>query len=313
MTIADKHIEHEQIRGMRLGRRKPDRDRPVLRFAQFWTGSTPVHPASVDHFATIADWGLYQNDRFGDCGPTSVANYRKLVTKLLTGTEVSPSQNDVFDLYRRSGNPNFSPTTGADDNGVDMAVMLDAVLKGGIGGTKALAYAKVDVTNQDECEAAIAIFGGLLLGVDLNTAQQAQTDAKPPLWDYKRSSDWGGHAILAGKYTGSNAVGVSDVSVISWALTVGTTDAFWTRQVEEAWVVIFPEHLGTTQFIQGIDTGSLNSAYQALTGKAGPFPSSPAPTPIPTPTPAPTPVPTASADATLATAMKTWMKAKGLS
>src|SRR5882762_2188783 len=202
MVAADKHIERDLIRGKRLGLRKADPDRPVLRFAQFFTGQVPTHPATADHFAGISDWGLYQNDRFGDCGPTSVANYRKLVTRSLTSVEVSPSQTDVFDLYKRSGNPNFSPVTGADDNGVEMAVMLDAVLKGGIAGTKALAYAKVDVTNQDQCEAAIAIFGGLLLGVGLQTSQQAQTDASPPLWDYKRSSVWGGHAVLAGKYTG---------------------------------------------------------------------------------------------------------------
>jgi hypothetical protein len=313
MVAAVKHVEHDRIDGKRLGRRPADPDRPVLRFAEFWTGATPpAHPSSADHFATIADWGMYGNDKFGDCGPTSVANYRKLVTKLLLGTELSPSQNDVYDLYKRSGNPNFSPTTGADDNGVDMAVMLDAVQKGGISGTRSLAYAKVDVSSQDECEAAIAIFGGILLGVDLQTAQQSQTDANPPIWDYKRTRDWGGHAIVAGKYTGASAPKTSDVSVVSWAEVVGTTDAFWAHQVEEAWIVIFPEHLGTTQFIQGIDTGALNNAYMALTGNTGPFVQPPTPVPTPTPTPTPTPVPT-DANAALNIAFKTWQKAQGLS
>jgi hypothetical protein len=60
-----------------------------------------------------------------------VANSRKLITRYLDAAEVSPSQNDVFDLHRRSGNPGFDPTLAAedpnqDDNGVDMQTMLEA-------------------------------------------------------------------------------------------------------------------------------------------------------------------------------------------
>jgi hypothetical protein len=135
-----------------------------------------------------------------NCGPVSVANSLKIITLEGTGVEVSVTQDDVFDLYRRSGNPNFDPETGADDNGVDMQTMLDALLKGGIGGRKPLAFAKVDVLNLDEVRAAIAYFGCVLDGVDLQTAQQRETDAGGP-WDYDSSPEWGGHAITSGKYT----------------------------------------------------------------------------------------------------------------
>src|SRR5436190_16980905 len=106
---------------------------------------------------------MYGNDQYGDCGPVSVANYIRLVTQYLTGAEVAVSQDAVFDLYRRSGNPNFDPATDADDNGVDMQTMLEALAAGGIGGGfKPVAFAKVDVTRVDEVRAAIAIFGGVL-------------------------------------------------------------------------------------------------------------------------------------------------------
>src|ERR1019366_2542785 len=36
--------------------------------------------------------------------------------------------------------------------------------------------------------------------------------------------------------------------------------------VEEAWVVIWPEHLATTTFEQGVDQALLAADYQALTG-----------------------------------------------
>jgi hypothetical protein len=224
------------------------------------------------------------NDQYGDCGPVSVANSRALTSLFLNGSEAYPSLDDVFDLYRRSGNPDFNPVTDTDDNGVDMQTMLEAVQKGGIAGVKSVAFAKVDVTNLDEIRAAVAIFGFLLLGVDLETAQQHQGS----LWDYVKTSDWGGHAVMAGSYT-STTVG-ADLSVITWAERVGLTDAFWTHQVEEAWVVIWPEHLGTEQFQEGVDLTALAGAYKVLTGKVLPIPA-PAPVPVPPPAPEPVPVP----------------------
>lgn len=274
------HVEVERVHGRRLGRRASDPQRPTLHLGNYLTGAVPAHPVAVDHFSKVTDWGLYSNDQYGVCGPTSVANSRKLTTRYLTSTEQSPSLDDVYDLYRRSGNPSFDPATDADDNGVDMATMLSAVLAGGIGGIQGVAYAKVDVTNLDEVRAALAIFGFLLLGVDLETAQQTQTDRG--LWEYKRSGEWGGHAVLAGQYT--SAAHGADVSVITWADVVGTTDAFWTHQVQEAWVLVWPEHLGSAAFQQGVDLAALAADFESLTGR--PFPTvTPAPTPVPVPAP----------------------------
>jgi hypothetical protein len=254
--------------GRRLGLRPSDPNRPVLELSRILAAEPPRHPIAADHFTQVTDWGLYANDEYGDCGPAAVANSRKLVTRMLTGVEDSPTQDEVFDLYRASGNPDFDPATGAGDNGVEMATMLAAVRNVGIGVVRSLAEAKVDVTDLDEVRAAIAIFGFLLLGADLEIAQHSQTDSG--LWDYRSSPEWGGHAVLAGAYT-SQPSG-ADVKVVTWAEVVGTTDVFWRRQVTEGWVCIWPEAVGTTQFQEGIDVAALNADYQALTGRPGPFP-----------------------------------------
>lgn len=269
MTEARKAVGLHAAPGMCLGLIPSDPDKEYLQFERFWTGTVPSHPTSVNNMANVSDWGMYGNDKFGTCGPASVGNYIKYVSKDLTGTEVTPSINDAYDLYRRSGNPTFNATTGAGDNGVSMAVMLGALTSGGIGGLHSLAYAKVDNTNLNAIRAAIAIFGGLLLGINMQTAQQSQTNANPPLWNYSQSAVWGGHAVAAGGYTSQSSG--ADVGVVSWAKRVGTTDSFWTHQVQEAWAVILPAHLGTTQFITGIDTATLNADYLALTGNPGPF------------------------------------------
>jgi hypothetical protein len=275
----------------KLGRRPPSR-KPALLLGDILTGVAPAHPVTADHFGKLP-FGLYGNDKYGDCGPTSVANLVRLVTGGLLGAEVQPSQDDVFDLYRRSGNPNFDPKTDADDNGVDMQTMLEALLAGGIGNgnggmMKPIAFAKVDVTSDDQLTAAVSIFGGCLWGVDLQTAQQAQTDAHPPKWDYQRSGVWGGHAIVNGAYE-SGAL----EDVISWAKRVETTTAFRRHQLQEAWVVVWPWNLDHPAFQQGIDVTALAAAYKSLTGRDLPHPTPPPPA-------------TADADAALWQATKDW-------
>ncbi len=299
---ATTHVETEQVQGRRLGRRPHDPSVETLRLANYLTGVVPAHPAAADHFSKVTDWGMYGNDRWGVCGPTSVANFVKLVTKYLGGAEVSPSQDDVFTLYRLC-NPDFDPATGAGDNGVDMKEMLGFLVKQGIGGKKALAFAAVDPTNLDEMRAAISLFGGVVLGVDLQVAQQAQTING--LWDYQRSGEWGGHAILAGLYTSDGVAHQSDISVVTWAEVVGTTDAFAQHQLQEVYVVLFEEHLGAAGFQEGVNLSALAADYEALTGR--PFPVQPSPQPVPDPAPVPAPPVVDPADEALVADLRHWL------
>lgn len=278
----------------RLGRRPP-KHADSLRLGHYLTGQVPPHPTAADDLGDVSTWEMGGNDQFGTCGPTSVANQRHQVVTYLAPGGALPTLDDVFDLYRRSGNPDFDPATGEDDNGVDMQTMLEALVAGGIGGVKPLAFASVDHTNLDEVRAAVDLFGGLLLGVNLEVAQQAQTDQG--LWDFRSSGEWGGHAILAGSYT--SAARGRDIAVVTWTEIVGTTDAFEAHQLDEAWVVIWPEHLTSARFQAGIDLATLAADYQELTGQPFPAVVPPAPAPGPTPPPpqptppAPTPVPPA--------------------
>lgn len=261
-----------------LGRRKPS-GKPALRLAL--TG-VPAHPVAVDHLTRAGlTFGLYANNRVSDCGPTSIANLRRLMTAWLGPTMEVPTLEDVFDLYRRSGNPDFDPATGAGDRGVDMQTMLEALLSGGIGGRKPLAFAKLD-GSVDAIRAAVAIFGGVLLGVDLEVAQQGQSDAG--VWDYSRSGEWGGHAVLAAAYADPDGTVSDRLGVISWAETIEATDVFLERQLSEAWVVLWPENLTDPGFLAGVDLAAMAADYQELTGR--PFPAIVSPTPDPGPFPA---------------------------
>lgn len=296
--------------GRRLGRRPPKRA-PALQLFPSLTGIVPDHPASTDHFTSVEEWILGRNDEFGTCGPTSEANSRLLTTVYLTPDTVHrPTDDDVIDLYRRSGNPSFDPDTGEDDNGVDLQTMLEASLSGGIGGVKPVCFAQVDHTDRELILAAEAIFGSVILGVILDQVQQEQTDEG--LWDYRQSPMWGGHAILSGRYshplgtlddhTGTpvRALAEDRTGVITWATVVDVTDRFLDLQLEEAWVVVWPEHLGSTAFQQGVNLATLAADYTALTGRSFPV------QPIPQPGPGPGRVPD-DADRALAGVAKRFM------
>ena len=263
--------------GRALGKRPPLEKRALM-LRDILTGVVPDHPLTVDYLGNIP-FGLYGNNRFGVCGPAAVANYRRLVTTLITDVPDFPTQDDVWDLYRRSGNPGFDPALYPDDprqqdEGVYMHVMLDALHTGGIGGTRCVAFAKIDVDDRETLRAATAIFGGLLYGVDLQSAQQSQTDTGT--WDYVPSGEWGGHAVPGGQYDQDS------LRVVTWAELVDMTDRFVAEQADEAWVIVFDEHFGSRAFLQGVDLEALRQAYRALTGRDLPTPEPPEP-PAPAP------------------------------
>jgi hypothetical protein len=264
----------------RYGRRTPKRA-PALKLGPLLTGVVPTHPAAADYLAAMdGGWQLLGNDRAGDCNAVTWANMRRLVTATLA-TEHYPTQDQVWQFYRTQ-NPDFDPAGSADtngpgssaDQGMDVQTGLEYLhATGGPDGVKAVAFAKVDHTNLDEVDAALAIFGALWLGIQVLDANPAQFSAGQPWTDVPGSAVEGGHAILGGGYS------ASEVRFITWAAETGFDLSFWNGAapdgsplVEECWVVIWPEHLGTREFGQGINVAQLAADYLALTGSPLPGP-----------------------------------------
>lgn len=255
--------------------RRPPKNAPALRFASLMAKQVPPHPRHEDYLATLAGWQMLGNDSVGDCNAVTWANMRRLVTATLS-TENYPSQDEVWQFYRTQ-NPGFDPNGSAHgdgpgsshDNGMDVQTGLEYLhAHGGPDGVKVVAFAKVDQTNMSEVEAALAIFGSLWLGITVLEANQQEFSEGKPWSDVKGSPVDGGHAILGGGY-------VPQVKFITWATETEFAKSFWagkaldgTPLVEEAWAVIWPEHLGTKQFEAGIDLDALKTDYQAITGSA---------------------------------------------
>lgn len=278
----------------RYGRRSP-KCAPALKLGPLLTGVVPAHPAAEDYLAALnGGWQLLGNNTAGDCNAVTWANTRRLVTATLA-SESYPTQEQVWEFYRTQ-NPDFDPAGTADtngpgssaDQGMDVQTGLEYLhATGGLDGVKAVAFAKVDTANLAEVDAALAIFGSLWLGIQVLDANPAQFSQGQPWTDVPGSAVEGGHAILGGGYS------ASEVRFITWGQETGFDLSFWTGAapdgsplVEEAWVVIWPEHLGTREFAQGIDVNLLAVDYQELTGNPLPLPPAPAAPPAPAPVPA---------------------------
>jgi hypothetical protein len=271
---------------LKFGRRPP-KNAPAIKLAALLTGVVPAHPAAVDYLAQLTAWQMLGNDQYGDCVAVTWANVRRLVTAAL-GTESYPTLAEVLAFYRTQ-NPNF-PT---DDNGMDIQTALEALVHdGGPDGVKAIAFAKVDHTNVDEVFAAVAVFGSVWVGINVQAANMTDFDAGKPWTYHSGSAIDGGHSVIVGGYSG---LASDDERLITWAAETGFTDTFWSHLVEEAWVVIWPEHFGSREFLEGVDLAALAIDYQAITGRA-----------LPVPAPAPTPAP-ADVDATFAAVLRPWV------
>lgn len=255
-----------------LGVRQPSnplRDR--LRLRDF-VRAVPDHPIAVDDTDGV-EYGLDGNGTYGVCVPTGKDNLHRTVSKLLTGEQVSMTQDQVFDDYR-SQNPNFNPDTDADDNGMVIQEYLEYLARRG----DILAFASVDLDNDDEVRAANYLFLGLLVGVDLAVAQQRQTDTGT--WSYVPGSPaWGGHCVVQVGYD------VRGEKVITWQRPVIMSPSFYAHQRFEAWVVLFPEHVAHPAFRAGFDLVKFKDAYEQITGR--PFPADVPPEPEPPVPPAP--------------------------
>jgi len=294
----------------KLGRRHTDKTRPLV--ALDLTGVVPDHPATADHLSAVPTWNGDTNFNYGTCGPCDCANSIIACYKYLLGQDISVSDDAIFNLYRRSGNPNFDPATDADDNGVDMTVMLSALVKGGItithpgGGTELVKPYLFGTVPLDvpSFQATTAIMGGVTMASTLDVAQQNQTGNGN--WDYVAGSGvWGGHATYGGLYLPQAGAHDLLAKLVTWQQPQGFTTGFYAHQVEQLFVIIWPPLWDHPAFQAGYDQPAMVAAFEAITHRkwTGP-PPVPAPTPPP-PGPLPAPHPDDEADTAFAKVLLT--------
>lgn len=291
----------------KFGRKQP-KGAPALAFASVAEALViPDHPAQYNSTGW-SGWDILGNDKYGDCVAVTWATVRRIVTTW-AGQPSYPSLSQVLKFYRTQ-NPNFDPAGSSStngpgssaDGGMDIQTALEYLLhNGGPDGVKALAFAKVDHRNVDEMKAAIALFDYLWLGVNVTDVNEQEFPNTP--WT-PEGNILGGHSITGTGYDPSK------FDMETWACESFLSTDFITKGsasgagVEEAWIVIWPEHATRLTVDQRT---ALDTAFFDLTGRHIDWPT-PAPTPTPTPTPTPVPTPTpADPQAVFVAAAKEWL------
>lgn len=192
--------------GKKLGHVEDPR---TFRLARFLTAELPRPPFDYQ-LGRGFDVPMFGNDRYGDC--TFASQGHRVMVQERTAQqkgELQVTTADVLEGY--AAVTGFDPARPETDNGAYMLDVLNYLRRVGMGRERdgsrhtITAYVKVDHTNQAEIRTAIALFGGIYVGVWLPVSARRQGymhwDVPPqgPVADGEPGS-WGGHAIYCNGY-----------------------------------------------------------------------------------------------------------------
>ena len=238
---------------MKLGKKARRFDRRTLRLARYLTPSLPPPPPKVTNSQGVADWGMMLNDRFGDCTIAGVAHAIQVWT-LSAGNEITAPDATVLQYYEKWDG--YDPNTPDSDHGGVELDVLNQWRKDGFCGHKLQAYADTDPQDTLHVRQAIALFGGLYIGLLLPVSAQSQD-----VWDVDTSSkgqpgSWGGHCVFVPDYDADG------LTCITWGQLKKMTWGFWGTYCDEAHALLSPEW----QPPKGFDMAALETDLEQVTG-----------------------------------------------
>lgn len=232
----------------RLAARRPVGLRDLTAYAG---GPLPSAPPQVTP-PSVADWGMYGNDQFGDCTAAGVVHLRMANAAEHAETETFPTEQEVVAEY-------FA-LSGGQDTGLVEADVLQTWQTTGLWGNKIVGYAPVDHRNQAELRSVVAAFGASYLGVAMPAPAQGQFAAGQP-WDLTSTSAdrqiEGGHCIVLAGY--DDCFGY----VVTWGALQRATWRWLATYLEEAWAVLSSED-------DRVDDAALRADLAALAQRSRP-------------------------------------------
>jgi len=242
----------------RLGRLPYRHDPRTLHLADYITPNLPRVPATHDAATGVQSWPMYANDRIGDC-TCAAAGHQVQAWTAAAGYPATPAENDVLHLYERVSG--YDPASGANDNGAVELDVLNAWRKTGLGKDHIAAFAKVDHARHDLVKAAIYLFGGAYIGLDLPVSAQTQKR-----WALPRGGttgkgapgSWGGHAVNVVAYTRGH------LTCVTWGQRMQMSWGFFDAYCSEAWALLSPDFFAIGKSPAGLDLDQLTRDLQAL-------------------------------------------------
>ena len=254
--MAKKHIVYK------LGKLPARKDAFLLKFTDYFNiEALPKPPVTFGRYDKFFGWGMYQNDRVGDCvlagGANETANWSDE-----GGAKVIFTDDNVISDY--SAITGFDPNAQKDDRGenttdtgTDVGQAAKYRQKTGLidsAGTrhKIDAYVGLEAGNYDYLKVAMYLFGGVGIGIRFPASAMKQFNAGQP-WDVVEGSRIrGGHYI-----PGFGIDPAGNIVIVTWGQTQKMTRAFFEKYCDE--VVVY---LSVERFKNKISPEAFN--YDAL-------------------------------------------------
>ncbi len=252
----------------KLGRRPAKHDARTLRLADYIKGPPsakeyPAPPSARDWTGPAApDWHDLLNLQIGDCTVAATGHAIQAWTAN-HGAEVTPADADILAAYRTVSG--YDPAKPETDVGALLLDVMNYWRQTGVAGHKIGAFVSLNPKNTLEMEAAINLFGGVLLGLELPLAAQNQTtwDIAPPGIYHDAAyapGGWGGHAVYVPAYS---RVGWT---CVTWGRLKQATTEFGRAYAVEAYAALSEDWVsGATPAPNGFPIDQLRSDLEAIT------------------------------------------------
>ena len=222
----------------RYGRLPRKRSPRVAHYSALVAGQKlPAPPAAIDYTSVLpASLGMFHNDSLGDCTCAAIYHAFQVWSANAQGTIDTEPDDDAMLLYEQAcGYVQGQGNT--DQGGVEQDVLSYVLLSGaptgpdGSGRHQIAAFVEIDPRNFDDVKLSIAEGGLVYLGFDVPDYLPSSADN---VWDVQPGANYnivGGHAVIAAGY---NADGLT---VISWGAKYRMTWAFWSKFVDESYLL----------------------------------------------------------------------------
>jgi hypothetical protein len=191
------------------------------------------------HSLTIADWEGYGNKFPIPSADQCVETYCQLGG--CTTEQLFTDPNDY-------------------DNGLDIATTLQTWQQGGLFGAKPGLFAPVDYTNLDDVRNGLYLSGGLVIGIQVQAAQEAQF---PHEWRWVPGSEvLGGHCITLTGYTTAQKLWWG----VTWGALIAMNDDFLVNAMDECFALISAQTIEAGKGPSGLNIAQLSADLQQLGG-----------------------------------------------
>jgi len=247
---------------MKLGKKPARPDAVKFKFrAYFDMPNLPTPPMAFGHYQAVQHWGMFGNDKFGDCVWAGAA-HETMLWHSEVGTSVQFDDKSVLANY--TAVTGFNPSDPNTDEGTDMQLAASYRRQTGLLDAtgdrhQILAYVAITPKDIDALVRAVYLFGAVGVGIEFPRTALPQFDNGLPWSVVPNARLDGGHYVSC---VGRNEVG--NLLVVTWGKIQEMTPEFFTTYNDENCVYLSLDMIRNNVSPDNIDLESLQRDLAAL-------------------------------------------------